>query len=373
MKRFCPGAFQYAVIRIDPVAMVEHFNDPVATAEARALGTRKYLVYLDAIKLHGTASWESKVSICRFQPTPDPSNGITSDMAIPIYPNTRHPAGRASIESETPFPFSNCYFWLGTTVEVRIRRKVDMYDDSRAVKLSAMQHVRIELGFSNDFQQLHSFRQRQLSTAPPKVNLVQKGGNVIANLQPSRRVPVPLPQSTSSSQESRLSSPSGRAKARDNNITLVAGSEIDFQRCDSPAHDPPQYDPDVEAIFRMDIFGLAHDDAAEYLPLVDLWFELTEHLSADTIPNPLDFLAECDAIGRIIREARARSPHVPAPLRNEDGLSIMSEFSTEDSEFDAGSSSGAMACPAQHVVTQSPTNTSIPASETPDANAKPVC
>ncbi|KAI8978344.1 hypothetical protein BD414DRAFT_495273 [Trametes punicea] len=49
MKRFCPSALQYAVIRMDPVAMVEHFNDPVATSEALALKTKKNLVYLDMV------------------------------------------------------------------------------------------------------------------------------------------------------------------------------------------------------------------------------------------------------------------------------------------------------------------------------------
>lgn len=47
----CPGSMQYAVIRIDPVGMVEHFDDPVATqeAEAQAMHAKKYLVYLDHV------------------------------------------------------------------------------------------------------------------------------------------------------------------------------------------------------------------------------------------------------------------------------------------------------------------------------------
>ena len=51
MKRFCPGGLFYAVIRMDAVAMVEHFNDPVATAAAQALNTKKYLVYLEGVSL----------------------------------------------------------------------------------------------------------------------------------------------------------------------------------------------------------------------------------------------------------------------------------------------------------------------------------
>ena len=52
MKLFCPNELQYAVIRMDAVAMVEHFNDPIATAEAQALETKKYLVYLNIVRPH---------------------------------------------------------------------------------------------------------------------------------------------------------------------------------------------------------------------------------------------------------------------------------------------------------------------------------
>ena len=44
----------YAVVRIDPVAMVEHLNDPIALQQARALLTKKYLVYLKDVRMpHG--------------------------------------------------------------------------------------------------------------------------------------------------------------------------------------------------------------------------------------------------------------------------------------------------------------------------------
>ncbi len=49
MARTCPGYMQYAVIHIDPVAMVKHFNDPCAETDAAKLLTKKYLVYLDAV------------------------------------------------------------------------------------------------------------------------------------------------------------------------------------------------------------------------------------------------------------------------------------------------------------------------------------
>ena len=64
MKRFCPGVFYYAVIRMDAVAMVEHFNDPIATAEARALETKKYLVYLVSVRLPIPQSMLTSIHTC---------------------------------------------------------------------------------------------------------------------------------------------------------------------------------------------------------------------------------------------------------------------------------------------------------------------
>lgn len=47
-----------------------------------------------------------------------------------------------------------------------------------------------------------------------------------------------------------------------------------------------------------DIFGLAHDPTPERLPLVDLWLELTDHLTADIIPSPLELYKEVNAIAK---------------------------------------------------------------------------
>ncbi|EIW54318.1 uncharacterized protein TRAVEDRAFT_52026 [Trametes versicolor FP-101664 SS1] len=78
---------------------------------------------------------------------------------------------------------------------------------------------------------------------------------------------------------------------------------------------------------------MAPDDAAQRIPLVDLWFELADRLTADTIPSPLEFYQERDAIIEIFKDARARLPHVPTPLRNDDGLSVITDDASDGSDF----------------------------------------
>ena len=41
---------RYAAIRMDPVAMVEHLDDPLASAAARAMEARTYLVYIEEVR-----------------------------------------------------------------------------------------------------------------------------------------------------------------------------------------------------------------------------------------------------------------------------------------------------------------------------------
>ena len=46
---YCPSPDSYAVVRLDPVAMVEHLNDREALASARAMKPKTYLVYIDCV------------------------------------------------------------------------------------------------------------------------------------------------------------------------------------------------------------------------------------------------------------------------------------------------------------------------------------
>ncbi|KAI9067484.1 hypothetical protein FKP32DRAFT_1563713 [Trametes sanguinea] len=313
MKLFCPSLYQYAVVRIDPVAMVEHFDDPIATSEAQALACKKYLVYLD----HGidlpfpTNRWfRFEVSLIGTTLRPeDRAKGITSDMAIPIYPNDTHPTSRSPLYPEKPFPFPNCYHWIETMARIRIRRKPEQYDETNAISLSARQHVMIDELFAEDYQRIEAFERNELATIMED------------ELTDSAATAAP------DNPDSCLSAPSTYLPPYS-----VGEGHDGGEYSNASLRDPPKYDPTVQMLFDMDIFNLSHDENAEFLPLVDLWFELDEHLTPDTIPNPLEFYSERDVIARIIRDARIRRPKVPTPSRNDDRMSIGSDDS--DSQAD---------------------------------------
>ena len=47
--QFCPMPYRYAAVRMDPVAMVKHLQDPLALAAARAMQCKTHLVYVDSV------------------------------------------------------------------------------------------------------------------------------------------------------------------------------------------------------------------------------------------------------------------------------------------------------------------------------------
>ncbi|KAH9849128.1 hypothetical protein C2E23DRAFT_784803 [Lenzites betulinus] len=328
MKYYCPLPYQYAVMRMDPVSMVEHFNDPIATEQARALETKKYLVYLDTCPdlPFPTYAWHayhvSLISNTLRAVVPD--WGITPDMVVPIYPNTQGPADREPVEPNPPFPFHNCFHWLDSETDVRIRRKAGDYDDCNAVRITPEQHLDLLKAFSPDFKRIRDFVGADGSSDAGSTQL-DASTNDIAASSNDCAAHLSSTKADSASHSSRHQSSDGVQPPLGD-----VGQECDgsLQPCES-AHNSAQ---SLENLLSMDVFGLGHKPGHEILPLVDVWFELADHLTADTIPNPLDWDEEQDAIVRIIRDARSRSPLTPTPRRDDlddDGLGILEDKVSE--------------------------------------------
>lgn len=196
------------------------------------------------------------------------AKGYTPDMVVPVYPNTSHPGGRAPVQSITSFPFDNCYHWLESVATVRLRRQADLFDEDNAMQVEVMQHVVMERRFGEDFE-----RSVPLKRCRTQENLLL-AHSVDDGSAPLSVLPRPV---CSWSQASRL--PESGDSRRD-------GSE------------PATLEADLDALLCKDIFGLAHDPTPERLPSVNLWLELTDHLTADTIPSPPEFCKEISAIAK---------------------------------------------------------------------------
>ncbi|KAI0327938.1 hypothetical protein GY45DRAFT_1256110 [Cubamyces sp. BRFM 1775] len=291
MKRLCPGSYQYAVIRMDPVAMVEHYNDLVVTAAAQRLQPKKYLVYLDLpmdLPLPESAWFRFQISpIGTTLRHEEPAQGITSDMVIPIYPNQHHPQGRTPLKPETPFPFHNCYHWIENMATVRIRRKDDLYDDGDAVKLGIRQHLAMGRMFSDDCDRIEAACEA-MYTNDPMWRAMHTCESSDESDEEDRRDARDRSKGALRGPRAE-SSPDSR---------LSDGSGDELPRTAHLANHSHKVDSSVNDLLKMDVFNLSHDDDDQFLPLVDLWFDLAVHLSEDDIPSPLEFFEEQEAIKR---------------------------------------------------------------------------
>ncbi|CDO77717.1 hypothetical protein BN946_scf184969.g68 [Trametes cinnabarina] len=298
MKFPGPHSLVFAVMRMDPVTMVQHFNDPDLTARAQAINPRKYLVLLNAgmgLPLPNNAWFPFLIHpIANVLRHPDPVLGITPDMAIPIHPNVHNSRGHEPIRTVTPFPFPNCYHWFHNSANVRVRRKDDLFDDSVAVHIAPQEFQAIRQKFADDYRRINEF----LAANPPPVD-------------------APKNNDTESMDDALVQ----------DDLDPAAGS------ASSDAEDGQ--DDDLEDVIYNNVLGFGQDLLAEQVPLVDLWYELTDHLTADTIPSPVDFYKERDAIKAIIGEGRARYPYIAPPCINEEVRRLMSDSASQISEYSA--------------------------------------
>ncbi|KAJ8454015.1 hypothetical protein ONZ51_g13276 [Trametes cubensis] len=276
MPRFCPMPHRYAAIRMDPTAMVEHFQDPIALAAAQAMKPKTYLVYVEGdLELPFPGKPWYRFCVCpigtSLRPA-DAANDLRPEMCIPILPNQSHPTGRLPLvpdESGPAFPYDNCYHWVELAMYVRVRASPQGFANDRAVRLGVDEQIRMMRLWEEDDER--------------------------------RDV-----ESETETEESSCSHDSESSDG-DSIRSAATASRSRTTRTDHIG----------DVLAQMNIFGDPTHDT-ELFPLVDLWFELTDHLKQEDIPDPMELYRERDEVVKIIEEARSRAnAAMNASLRSE--------------------------------------------------------
>ncbi|KAI0664046.1 hypothetical protein C8Q70DRAFT_215546 [Cubamyces menziesii] len=286
MIYYSPSPGAYAVIRLNPVEMVRHLQDQDALAQARAMRTRTYLIYLhrEMALPFPDQPWY-RFEILPIAPCLRPSDdarGITPDMCVPIYPNTSHPSGRTPLhpEPEGLFPYNNCYSWFETKATVRVRSRPEEFDETHAVTLPPMGRVKLKQAFIECGLQMGENKQAMTRSTAPDV-----GAPLAMQAPHPLAPPMDVPIST---------------RHRRASVASSSSSNSSFAMNIQPRSS-------LEDLAIMDIFSGPNDDVG-LVPLVDLWIsELEDHLRQEDIPSPLEMFAEFAEIARIVQEARIRS------------------------------------------------------------------
>ncbi|KAI0711706.1 hypothetical protein C8Q76DRAFT_622893 [Earliella scabrosa] len=255
--RRLPPARCFAVIRMDPIAMVEHLGDEGARRAAMAMRPKKYLVYLEYPQdlAMPDSEW------CRYRVSPIATTlrpavlrqGIMPDMVIPIAPHTAPCPQRDCVVSTPTFPFTNCYFWLESRMFLRVRvSRTNRYTTDRSYMLDIPQHLAREDGFGEDYARISRFQK----------DMVQSATHTQVD-------------------SSELETTSDTVHDHD------SSSPVMDQSCSALVRPPT-----IKELVSTDLFGWDYNPATQYIPLVDLWLEIDDHLAADSIPSPVELWRE---------------------------------------------------------------------------------
>lgn len=254
----------------------------------------------------------------------DPERCLTSDMCIPIFPNTYHPAAdRESLEPRTgPFPFSNCYHWFGPDMiyDLRVWNDGKFYTEEQRVSLPASQQVRLEHIRSRDvWRAFDTMEAKNAATdadlPSPKADTQEEQDpaavdeSCMVHSADSQPPPPPVDQQVDPSEDSPVI-----------HGEVIYGSGYDSASSGSASSIE---EANGEDAVQADIFGLDFDENEDLLPIVNVWPDVGAQFDED-IPNPMEFakqyyevvkyglhflmrLSHADSENRIIYESKARA------------------------------------------------------------------
>ncbi|KAK0209151.1 hypothetical protein DFS33DRAFT_1451874 [Desarmillaria ectypa] len=127
-----PHFGEYVVLKLNPIASLKSLNDPEVLKACEALESKTYVacvINLFSFPLPG-AEYVSLAATLVSQGLPNGDLGrfITSDMSVPIFPNTCNPVPRPPMRPSNPLPWSDCYHPTQATIKCRIQNDTNIGD-----------------------------------------------------------------------------------------------------------------------------------------------------------------------------------------------------------------------------------------------------
>ncbi len=198
--------------------------------------------------------------------------GITPDMVMPIAPNNRYAKGRQPLRAEPTFPFDNCFFWVESSMDVRVRRRDnDGYDDRGATRLSVREHVAMLLSWDEDARRIAHFIEEKRRCLPT------------TSSDPDTSSPLPQPETSFDTTPMPPPASSDDSSTQSTNM-------LDSDRVSAASS---QSSDDLR---HCNLFGWDHDPESAFLPLLEAAVELEDYIASPEIGDPTEFLEEQDVI-----------------------------------------------------------------------------
>ena len=249
-------------------------------------------------------------------------SGITPDMVVPIAPNTQHARGYSPLHPTPFFPFPNCFHWIDNHMTIRVDNKPDFYEHDGAISLPPLEYLHLNDIFADDFARIRKSLVEDRSCPTFQQDNFHPAGTCSYDLPHSTEADFELRSYVADGEEpiddERLSQAFEEIAIATGMTTAMPPEEDDHGNASSdptsnapvasdtrpgaePRRPPQRTDSgdtarsDTTAV-EPDIFGWNPDVTVGLLPLVDVWLDIDNHLTADKIPSPVDLEQEAEMI-----------------------------------------------------------------------------
>ncbi|KAK0224598.1 hypothetical protein EDD85DRAFT_233768 [Armillaria nabsnona] len=349
-----PHFGEYVAFKLDPVASLKALNDPEVTKACEALESKTYVscvTYLLSFPLPGVEYISvSMTLLSKGLPNAHPDRFITSDMSVPVLPNSSSSSSqsRPPLEPLIPLPWPDCYHPTQARTRCRVRNDVTIGGDWPEPKYRLNSHDQILL--DRKYYNADSNRREVLKRGqgPPQVSTAADVVNHQSD-ECKTLVTLPLSEHDAESQHCRsiseCSHPSDAGSEHSDNTSEVesqhsrsAGdAETEYSHSISQVSEShaPETTSSAASFFRSLFSNLLpclpclrgdfhDDDVTSISPSDPIWshpifgarppdtlpvmvvLEDLESIKAEQINDPWDFFKEIDALKRIEDDFKER-------------------------------------------------------------------
>ncbi len=232
-------------------------------------------------------------------------DGLAETMVHPIHPNAKY-ANKEPLRTSPILPFPNCYFWFRSSMSLRVRvkRGEDWYDNDNSIAIPIPEILKLD--WYDDVPHMSALLKLDAGTCTcikrstavfyylnlTAISSDRTGGSHMLSIGPS--LPPPLRTYMPSLDIGENYTPPQVTDLPAADVENALRSPRSSSHLPTTSSLPPHL---LQDCLKFNLLGWEEDPTFKFIPLVDLWFDLEDHLSSESIPSPVDLWMEQERIG----------------------------------------------------------------------------
>lgn len=231
---------------------------------------------------------------------------ITSEMCLPIFPNTFHPSGqRQPLQPRPMFPFTNCYHWFGPDMlmDIRVWNDDTEYPKEDRTVLPGEQHADMDQYRGRDIWKSVCARRERNGTqnADSNASAAEPSDPKEEEGSAASRHEVSLSRSPCEEKCSAAFGSYDDDESRAEAMWPHSEDGSESSRSESFSYQgSEERNKSADALPDMDIFGLDDDELDNLLPIVKISLDIGAHFKDEEVPSPMDFIKQRDELVKYV-------------------------------------------------------------------------